>query len=311
MGKILAICISKQRGVQKKPINEAKVIADWGIEHDAHGGDWHRQVSLLSADKIEDFRKNGVRVGYGAFGENLVVSGLDFAKLSVGTLLRAGEVLLEMTQIGKECHAHCAVYHQVGDCIMPREGVFAKVLTGGVLHPGDELVIEERKGNRPYRAAVITLSDKGSRGERIDESGPVIVGELEKRGFEITETLLLPDDEEQLKKQLVRLSDQRRLDIIITTGGTGFAPTDITPEATLAVADRLVPGIAEAIRAESMRQTKRAIYSRAVSVLRKKTLIVNLPGSPKACRECRAVFMDTVAHPLDLLRYGASDCAEK
>ena len=278
MGKILAICISKQRGVQKKPINEAKVIADWGIEHDAHGGDWHRQVSLLSADKIEDFRKNGVRVGYGAFGENLVVSGLDFAKLSVGTLLRAGEVLLEMTQIGKECHAHCAVYHQVGDCIMPREGVFAKVLTGGVLHPGDELVIEERKGNRPYRAAVITLSDKGSRGERIDESGPVIVGELEKRGFEITETLLLPDDEEQLKKQLVRLSDQRRLDIIITTGGTGFAPTDITPEATLAVADRLVPGIAEAIRAESMRQTKRAIYSRAVSVLRKKTLIVNLPG---------------------------------
>ncbi len=311
MGKILAICISKQRGVQKKPINEAKVIADWGIEHDAHGGDWHRQVSLLSADKIEDFRKNGVRVGYGAFGENLVVSGLDFAKLSVGTLLRAGEVLLEMTQIGKECHAHCAVYHQVGDCIMPREGVFAKVLTGGVLHPGDELVIEERKENRPYRAAVITLSDKGSRGERIDESGPVIVGELEKRGFEITETLLLPDDEEQLKKQLVRLSDQRRLDIIITTGGTGFAPTDITPEATLAVADRLVPGIAEAIRAESMRQTKRAIYSRAVSVLRKKTLIVNLPGSPKACRECLAVFMDTVAHPLDLLRYGASDCAEK
>lgn len=311
MGKILAICISKQRGVQKKPINEAKVIADWGIEHDAHGGDWHRQVSLLSADKIEDFRKNGVRVGYGAFGENLVVSGLDFAKLSVGTLLRAGEVLLKMTQIGKECHAHCAVYHQVGDCIMPREGVFAKVLTGGVLHPGDELVIEERKGNRPYRAAVITLSDKGSRGERIDESGPVIVGELEKRGFEITETLLLPDDEEQLKKQLVRLSEQRQLDIIITTGGTGFAPTDITPEATLAVADRLVPGIAEAIRAESMRQTKRAIYSRAVSVLRKKTLIVNLPGSPKACRECLAVFMDTVAHPLDLLRYGASDCAEK
>ena len=311
MGKILAICISKQRGVQKKPINEAKVIADWGIEHDAHGGDWHRQVSLLSADKIEDFRKNGVRVGYGAFGENLVVSGIDFAKLSVGTLLRAGDVLLEMTQIGKECHAHCAVYHQVGDCIMPREGVFAKVLTGGVLHPGDELVIEERKGNRPYRAAVITLSDKGSRGERIDESGSVIVEELEKRGFEITETLLLPDDEEQLKKELVRLSDQRRLDIIITTGGTGFAPTDITPEATLAVADRLVPGIAEAIRAESMRQTQRAIYSRAVSVLRKKTLIVNLPGSPKACRECLAVFMDTVAHPLDLLRYGASDCAEK
>ena len=314
MGKILAICISKQRGVQKKPINEAKVIADWGIEHDAHGGDWHRQVSLLSADKIEDFRKNGVRVGYGAFGENLVVSGLDFAKLSVGTLLRAGEVLLEMTQIGKECHAHCAVYHQVGDCIMPREGVFAKVLTGGVLHPGDELVIEERKGNRPYRAAVITLSDKGSRGERIDESGPVIVGELEKRGFEITETLLLPDDEEQLKKQFTKLEDICAINQLKVLGAfqdNKISDSHFAWNTGYGYDDRLVPGIAEAIRAESMRQTKRAIYSRAVSVLRKKTLIVNLPGSPKACRECLAVFMDTVAHPLDLLRYGASDCAEK
>ena len=180
-----------------------------------------------------------------------------------------------------------------------------------MLHCGDELVIEERKGPRPYQAAVITLSDKGSRGERVDESGPLIVKRLEKEGFEVMETLLLPDNEEKLKKELIRLADQRQADLILTTGGTGFAPTDVTPEATLAVADRMVPGIAEAMRAESMKFTKRAMYSRATSVLRKGTLIVNLPGSPKACDECLDVFLSTVAHPLDLLRYGASDCARK
>ena len=133
----------------------------------------------------------------------------------------------------------------------------------------------------------------------------------EKEGFEVMETLLLPDNEEKLKKELIRLADQRQADLILTTGGTGFAPTDVTPEATLAVADRMVPGIAEAMRAESMKFTKRAMYSRATSVLRKGTLIVNLPGSPKACDECLDVFLSTVAHPLDLLRYGASDCARK
>lgn len=311
MGKIESICISRKRGVQKEPIKEANLLVHWGIEGDAHGGKWHRQVSLLSADKINAFREKGAHVDFGAFGENLVVSGFDFATLPVGTLLRSGDVLLEMTQIGKECHTHCAIYHSVGDCIMPREGVFARVLEGGMLHCGDELVIEERKGPRPYQAAVITLSDKGSRGERVDESGPLIVKRLEKEGFEVMETLLLPDNEEKLKKELIRLADQRQADLILTTGGTGFAPTDVTPEATLAVADRMVPGIAEAMRAESMKFTKRAMYSRATSVLRKGTLIVNLPGSPKACDECLDVFLSTVAHPLDLLRYGASDCARK
>ena len=311
MGKIEALCISTRRGIQKEAVPAARFIVGWGIEGDAHGGDWHRQVSLLSADKIEDFRKCGAHVGFGAFGENMVVSGFDFAKMPVGTLLRSGEVLLEMTQIGKECHTHCAIYHSVGDCIMPREGVFARVLEGGILQTGDELVMEERKEPRPYQAAVVTLSDKGCRGQRRDESGPLIASELENRGFEVVEKLLLPDDEEQIKMQLCRLSDQRQVDIIITTGGTGFAPSDITPEATLAVADRQVPGVAEAIRAASLKKTKRAMYSRAVSVLRKKTLIVNLPGSPKACRECMDVFMDTVFHPLELLRYGARDCAEQ
>ena len=121
-------------------------------------------MSLLSADKIEAFRAKGADVVYGDFGENLVVSGFDFRALPVGTLLRCGDVLLEMTQIGKECHSHCAIFKAVGDCIMPREGVFARVLEGGTIKNGDEMEIVERSGPRPYQAAVITLSDKGAAG---------------------------------------------------------------------------------------------------------------------------------------------------
>ena len=143
MGIIKGICISEKRGTQKHEVSEAKLIADWGIENDAHAGRWHRQVSLLSYDKIQEFRARGAEVEDGAFGENLVVEGFDFANLPVGTRFRCNDVLLEMTQIGKECHSHCEIYKVVGDCIMPREGVFAKVLQGGTIKVGDELVMEE------------------------------------------------------------------------------------------------------------------------------------------------------------------------
>lgn len=309
MGKVLAVCTSDRRGIQKTDVRSASFVAGHGVEGDAHAGDWHRQVSLLSADKIEAFRARGAEVAYGAFGENLVVEGIDFRALSVGTLLRCGDVLLEMTQIGKECHTHCAIYHQVGDCIMPREGVFARVLHGGTIAVGDEMTVERRAEPLPWQAAVITLSDKGARGEREDKSGPAIAERLRANGYEVIEQLLLPDDKEQLRTQLIRLCDQRRPDLILTTGGTGFSPRDTTPEATLAVAERSVPGIAEAIRAASMAITPRAMLSRAVSVIRGKTLIVNLPGSPKACMESMDVFLDVIPHAMELLRGEAQDCA--
>ncbi|MCQ5210824.1 MAG: molybdopterin-binding protein [Megasphaera massiliensis] len=311
MGKIQAICSSDVRGIAKSVIPEGRFKVDWGLEGDAHAGHWHRQVSLLGLESIEDFRRRGGNVEFGAFGENLVVDGFIFSKLPVGTLLRCGDVLLEITQIGKACHSHCAVYEAVGDCIMPREGVFAKVLEGGVIHPGDEMVEVERGEKRPYQAAVITLSDKGSQGLRQDESGPVIVKRLEQEGYDVVETILLPDGRDELEQHLRQLADQRQVDLILTTGGTGFGQRDVTPEATIAVADRQVPGIAEAIRAASMKVTQRAMLSRAVSVIRKKTLIINLPGSPKACQECMDVFLETIPHGLDLLRGGVSDCARK
>ena len=306
MGKIAAICISKQRGTQKEPVPSARLLPDYGMEGDAHAGNWHRQVSLLSLEKIKEFQKRGADVDYGAFGENLVVEGIDFASLPVGSRLQAGEVVLEITQIGKACHQHCAIYHAVGDCIMPREGVFARVVHGGVLEVGMELSL--LPGKIPYRAAVITLSDRASRGEYKDESGPAVSKRLKEAGYEVVDELLLPDDPHALQKALCRLSDQRRPDLILTTGGTGFAPRDCTPEATLAVADRQAPGIAEGLRAYSMQFTKRAVLSRGVSVIRKQTLIVNLPGSVRAVEESLDFLLGTIEHGFDLLRNLPSDC---
>ena len=145
MGKVIAVCTSPEKGTQKTAVAEGNFIEDYGIEGDAHAGKWHRQVSLLSYDKIEAFRQRGARVENGAFGENLVVEGIDFSALPVGTRLACGDVVLEITQIGKECHHGCAIFQQMGDCIMPREGVFAKVIWGGKICPGDEMTCMERK----------------------------------------------------------------------------------------------------------------------------------------------------------------------
>ena len=139
MGVIKGICISEKRGTAKHEIEEAILAKDWGIQGDAHGGTWHRQVSLLSYEKIEEFRKKGADIELGAFGENLIVSGYDFRNLAVGTRFQCGEAVLEMTQIGKECHSHCEIYKRMGECIMPREGVFAIVLHGGTIRKGDLL----------------------------------------------------------------------------------------------------------------------------------------------------------------------------
>ena len=139
MGVIKGICISEKRGTAKHEIEEAILAKDWGIQGDAHAGHWHRQVSLLSYEKIEEFRKKGADIELGAFGENLIVSGYAFRNLAVGTRFQCGEAVLEMTQIGKECHSHCEIYKRMGECIMPREGVFAIVLHGGTIRKGDLL----------------------------------------------------------------------------------------------------------------------------------------------------------------------------
>ena len=309
MGKILGICISEKRGTEKHEIPEANLVKDWGIEGDAHGGKWHRQVSLLSFEKIEDFRAKGAEVDFGAFGENLIVEGYDLRALPVGTRFQIGDAVLELTQIGKECHSHCQIYKRMGDCIMPREGVFTEVIELGHIKIGDEITMIPPKKDRPFTAAVITLSDKGAAGEREDKSGPKIVEMIKEAGYDVKETLLLPDGRTALEKQLIRLADQRQINVIFTTGGTGFAERDVTPEATIAVCDRMANGIADAIRNYSMTITPRAMFSRAVSGIRKRTLIINLPGSPKAVQEALEFLLPNLGHGIGILRGSEGECA--
>ena len=298
MGIIKAVCISEQKGTAKRNVGECRLIENWGLENDAHAGRWHRQVSLLSFEAVERFRASGAWVADGAFGENLLVEDCDFKTLPVGTVLRCGEAVLEVTQIGKECHSECEIRRQAGDCIMPREGVFAVVLRGGTAHVGDALTVVVPNG---YTAAVITASDRASRGEREDLSGPMAAATLKGFGYDVKGVAVLPDDEEALYRELVRLVDRERVDVIFTTGGTGLSPRDNTPEATLRAATRQVPGIAEAIRFNSLRITPRAMFSRAVSVMRGRSLIVNLPGSPKAVRECLDYLLPTLSHGMGVM----------
>jgi len=143
MGKIMAVCTSQIKGVQKEKQESIELLVEHGIQGDAHAGKWHRQVSLLSYEKIEAFKERGADVNDGAFGENIVVSGIDLSALPVGTKMTCGDVELEVTQIGKECHHHCAIYHAVGDCIMPREGIFTRVIKGGVISNGDDIQVVE------------------------------------------------------------------------------------------------------------------------------------------------------------------------
>lgn len=145
MGKVIAVCTSPEKGTQKTAVAEGNFIEDYGIEGDAHAGKWHRQVSLLSYDRIEEFRARGAEVEDGAFGENLVVQGIDFRSLAVGTRLRCNDVILEMTQIGKECHHGCQIFQKMGDCIMPREGVFARVIRGGKIRVGDVMRVDNNE----------------------------------------------------------------------------------------------------------------------------------------------------------------------
>jgi molybdenum cofactor synthesis domain-containing protein len=162
-----------------------------------------------------------------------------------------------------------------------------------------------------FKVAIITSSDSGYAGEREDKSGPVIKKIVEENGYEVIHMIVLPDDKEMLSTEMKRICDENIAELILTTGGTGFSPRDCMPEATLAIGERIVPGIPEAMRAYSMQFTKRSMLSRATSTIRNKTLIINLPGSPKAVTECLEYIISELNHGLEILTGQASNCARK
>lgn len=141
--KIISLNISKKKGIPKTQVNSVILIENWGIEGDIHSGDWHRQISLLAIESIDKMRQLGLNVRPGAFAENITIEGINLLDLKIGDRLIIGNAVLEVTQIGKECHSKCAIYYRAGDCVMPREGIFARVISGGKIYVGDEVIVDK------------------------------------------------------------------------------------------------------------------------------------------------------------------------
>jgi molybdenum cofactor synthesis domain-containing protein len=311
---IVAICTSRLKGERKKPVESAVFRAGYGIEGDAHAGPWHRQVSLLSAADIETVRRGGLpNIAPGDFAENVIISGLDFGKIGLGTRLRLGaSVVLRVTQIGKACHSPCEIQRATGNCIMPRLGLFARVESGGAARSGDSAEVLEAVAREAFQAVVLTMSDRCARNEAKDTAGPAVArcAEGNELHAHIYTAEVLPDDRALIEERLRHYCDGHSIDLVLTVGGTGFSPRDVTPEATRAVVERLTPGLDEAMRAASMNQTPHAMLSRGISGIRGSTLIVNLPGSERAAVENLAAILPALRHGIAKLRGDPADCGQ-
>jgi len=309
-GRIIAVCISEKRGVQKSEVPSCVLVPGKGIQGDGHFGYGHRQVSALGDDSIGVMREKIPDLAHGAFGENFVTGGVDWPNMPLGARFRFGErAVLQIAQHGKECHSPCIIGKTVGECIMPRDGVFFSVRMGGAVKKGDGIFYEPDLNRVRY--AVVTVSDRSSAGEREDRSGPVLCETVEgglnahRVAYEI-----VPDDRGKIAGLLKELSDNRVIDIIFTTGGTGLAPRDVTPEATCDVIDRQIPGMAEAMRMAGLAKTPHAMLSRAVCGQRGQTLIVNLSGSPKAVSEQLEALVPALPHAVAVASGIPQDCCK-
>ena len=313
-GRVEAICVSQGKGTPKQPVEQATFVVDYGIQGDAHAGEGHRAVSLLAAEEVDVWREQLSDLGPGDFAENVVTRGIDLGGVGLGSRVRLGkQVELVITQIGKECHGHrCTVFERLGDCLMPRRGLFARVVSGGLVVAGDPAKVVELVSREGFQAVVLTISDRCSRGEAADTAGPAVAELLAGRlGAHIYRCEILPDDRQAIEARLRHFADGHSIDLVLAVGGTGFAPRDVTPEATRAVIDRLAPGLDEAMRAASLAKTPHAMLSRGVSGICKRTLIVNLPGSEKAARENLDAILPALRHGIEKMRGDPSDCGRQ
>ncbi len=300
--EVLHVCRSDRKGTPKVVVPVVRLREDHGVEGDAHAGPGHRQVSLLSDADIQTMRARGLSLKPGAFGENLVVAGLPLEQLGIGTRLRVGPAELEITQVGKVCHHRCAIFHQTGDCIMPRAGLFARVVTGGEVARGAPVAVEHLVPRDVIQAGVLTVSDRCAAGRMQDTAGPAAAGLLERElRARVAAAPLVPDESEAIAGTLRELVE-RGLDLVVTVGGTGCGPRDVTPEATRTVINREVPGLAEAMRAASRPHVPHALLQRGVCGIAGATLILNLPGSERGAVENLTAVLQVIPHAVALLR---------
>lgn len=302
--KVLSVNISEKKGTIKVPVDSIS-LTNIGVVGDAHSGKWHRQVSLLADESIEKFSKEAKRhIKHGEFAENITTEGILLHHTKPLDRFINGHVELEVTQIGKKCHGdNCSIFREVGNCVMPKEGIFARVINNGQLKAGDELTYHPRI----LKVKIITLSDRASQGEYADKSGPQIKN-LAKKHFEAInrqfafENVLIPDDAEQLTEQINQAIDEKA-DVIFTTGGTGIGPRDITPETIKPLLDKEIPGIMELIRVKYGMEKPAALLSRGIAGVKNQTLIYALPGSVKAVTEYCNEILPTIEHSLYMI-YG-------
>jgi molybdopterin adenylyltransferase len=305
LGRIIAVCTSKKRGEQKKNVGQGLLIKGLGLEGDAHAGFGHRQVSILADESVAKMRQKGLDVGPGDFAENLTVEGITLPVLPIGTRLKVGqEAIVKVTQIGKQCHHDCEVYRKAGECVMPQEGIFVEVLLGGEVQVGDAI-----QTIPAYQFGIITVSDSAACGKREDQSGPLMKEMLLPWG-EVVDYRIIPDDQSELVKNMLEMVDEKKVALLLTSGGTGFSPRDVTPEATMEVIDRVVPGIPEVMRLMGTPKNPRAMLSRAVAGIRGKSLLINLPGSPRGVRENLEFLYPIMDHALEIVSGLGGECGK-
>lgn len=301
-GKVVALNTASVKNVKKASVTEVVIKAGHGVVGDAHAGST-RQVSLLEWERVNEVGSE-MQLNPGDFGENITTEFAELSSLSIGDRIQVGEsVILQISEIGKICHSPCSIGQRLGNCIMPQHGMFANVLKGGRIVPGDLIEHTQRKVG-----AVLVSSDRCALGVNEDQSGLLLVELLNELGIVLGEYKILPDEEAELSDQMRYWSDQCTLDLILTTGGTGFSPRDCMPEATQALITSPSPGIAEAIRRLGFSHTPFACISRAVSGLRGRTLIVNLPGSRRAVEESLELLRTIIPHVLSAIRGEIIDC---
>lgn len=297
---IKSVNISEKKGTIKVPVKHIALTLN-GVEGDAHAGKWHRQVSLLGTESFRKFEKVAGRpLKYGEFAENITTEGIILYETHPLDRFTIGNALLEVTQIGKKCHGDsCAIYREVGNCVMPKEGIFCRVLKPGIVKAGDEMTYQPKV----FRVKVITLSDRAASGEYEDRSGPRAVQMLEEYfaglGWkaEIGRSVI-PDEAALLRQEI---SGGAGADIIFTTGGTGIGPRDITVDVVKPLLDKEIPGIMEMIRLKYGSEKPNALLSRGVAGVTGSTLIYTLPGSVKAVEEYLSVITSTIRHSVYML----------